>query len=558
MPNTTVLLNAKDTEVIIVGAGPTGLMAAALLTRCGVSVKILDKTEQQAHESRAFGVHAKSLELFLNMGLADEFLDRGLIAAGAQAFVNGRQVAELNFDDIGRTDTPYPFLLMVPQWDIEDILVNDLKQHGIQVEHNMEVTGLEQSNDSVTITAKGKDGTLRSIRGSYLIGADGAHSIVRKTLGLSFEGAPYPQGFLLADCKIHWPYDYDHMKIFLRERELAVYLPLRGKEIGRIIAVKPFSKAASEATQEASGSEPATLEEVQAAIREASGQDITLSDPQWVSHYRIHHRGVNKYREQRVFVAGDAAHIHSPAGGQGMNTGIQDAANLAWKLALALKGHASDILLDTYHSERWPIGQKILNYTDKLFAGMSSQKLWAAKLRNFLVPLFAGIITRIKPCRARLFHFISQLGIRYHDNYFLYDAPSSQKRPKHLTAGHRAPNGNIARDCDVFSLAAGYCFHLLVLSRKPLSRHDIDNLMKELHEIPTFIGLNIKIHVIAQSLMGRDKHIIRAESSQVFEVYGLTRNKPQALFLIRPDGYIAFESDHFDFEELRRFIQRYT
>ena len=547
----------SKTDVIIIGSGPTGLMTAALLVRCGISVRIIDKTEQQAHESRAFGVHAKSLELFLNMGIADQFLERGLITTGAQFFVNGRQVAEINFNDTGTTDTPYSFLLMVPQWDIEDILVDDLKKHGINVEHNLELVDFKQSDTSVVIEAKGKDGSI-FIEGEYLIGADGAHSIVRKTLGLTFEGAPYAQGFLLADCKIAWPYDYEHMKIFLHDCHLSVYLPLRGKEIGRIIAVKPLGTPTTATTAEAGGSEAATLDEVQSAVRQASCHDITLSDAHWVSAYRIHHRGVNKYREKRVFVAGDAAHIHSPAGGQGMNTGIQDAANLAWKIALTLKNKSPDSLLDTYNSERWPVGQKILKYSDKLFAGMSSQKPWVAKTRNFIVPLFAWTISHIKKCRARMFHFISQLGIRYHDNYFLYDAPSSQLTSKKLTAGHRAPNALIARNCDIFSLIRGYQFHVLVLSKKPLSRTDIDILLSQLNTLPKSIGLNLQIHIIAQMLMGRDERLIRAEAMQVFDVYGLTNKSSQALFLIRPDGYIAYQSTQLNITELKTFINRFN
>ena len=179
------------------------------------------------------------------------------------------------------------------------------------------------------------------VSATYLIGADGAHSIVRKTLGLTYQGEAYPQGFLLADCKIDWPLDYDHMKLFLRGRHFAVYLPLRGKDMCRVIAImgeQPAAASPGSREAEATSAEPISLDEVQTAFREACGPDVTLHDAVWTTRYRIHHRGVNKYREGRVFVAGDAAHIHSPAGGQGMNTGLQDAANLAWKLAAVIKG----------------------------------------------------------------------------------------------------------------------------------------------------------------------------------------------------------------------------
>ena len=153
---------------------------------------------------------------------------------------------------------------------------------------------------------------------------------------------------------------------------------------------------------------------------------MTLSDPVWTTRYRIHHRAVNKYRERRVFVAGDAAHIHSPAGGQGMNTGLQDAANLAWKLAAVLRGGAADALLDTYHSERWPVGQKVLEFTDRVFSTMTSQSGWIALIRNMLLPLFGAVITRSGTARSRAFHFISQLGIRYEESTFVKDGSHSR------------------------------------------------------------------------------------------------------------------------------------
>jgi 2-polyprenyl-6-methoxyphenol hydroxylase-like FAD-dependent oxidoreductase len=447
---------------------------------------------------------------------------------------------------------------MVPQWDIEAILVEDLRRLGVEVEHNVEVTGFEQSSQGVMVHAKDTAGASFDVSCSYLIGADGAHSIVRKTLGLSFEGAAYPQGFLLADCKITWPFDYDHMRLFLRGRSLAVYLPLKGKDVGRIIAIDPVASQ-KDAPIEAQGGSELSLDEVESALREASGRDIKLSDPVWTSRYRIHHRGVNKYGEGRVFVAGDAAHIHSPAGGQGMNTGLQDAANLAWKLALVLKGHAPGQLLDTYHSERWPVGQKVLNYTDKLFAGMSSQSGWVARLRNMLVPLLAATLSRSGTIRARAFHFLSQLGIRYHENEFVHDASSSDAPRawrEGLAAGRRAPNALIARNRDVFSLTQGYGFHVLAMSRTPLSREEIRSLSEKLDGLPSSPGIELETHIIAHSLIGRDERILQPESPQVFQAYGLTDEIPQALFFIRPDGYIAYRTDSLDVEGLREFIRQ--
>jgi 2-polyprenyl-6-methoxyphenol hydroxylase-like FAD-dependent oxidoreductase len=550
-------------DVIIVGSGPTGLMAATLLARCGISVRLLDKSEQQAHESRAFGVQAKSLELLQSIGLAEEFLNRGLIAGGAQVFQEGKQVAELNFDDIGRPDTPYSFVLMVPQWEIEAILADELARQGVEIEHNIEVTGFTQSNDGVVVQAKDKSGGSLELHGSYLIGADGAHSIVRKTLGLTFLGAPYPQGFLLADCKIDWPLDYEHMKFFITGRRFAVYLPLKGKEVCRVIALQPTETLPPAGTREAeaTSAEPISLDEVQSALRDAYGPDVTLSGALWTTRYRLHHRGVNKYQEGRVFVAGDAAHIHSPAGGQGMNTGLQDAANLAWKLALVIKGAAPAELLDSYHTERWPVGQKVLNYTDKMFSTMTSQSGWVAGIRNMLLPLFGAVISRSGTVRSRAFHFLSQLGIRYDESAFVKDGSTpgaGSAWREGPAAGRRAPNGLIARNRDVFSLIDGYRFHVLALSRKALAQGEVQALCAALSRLPRSIGIPLETHIIAHSLQGRDPRFIQAESNQVFEAFGLSLDTLQAVYLIRPDGYVAYRSDRLDISGLEEFIGKLT
>ena len=551
----------NDTDVIVVGAGPTGLMAATLLRCCGVRVRIFDKVAQAAQESRAFGIQAKTMELMLKLGLAEEFLKRGLTATGGQIFTDGAQVAQLDFDNIGREDTPFAMLFLLPQYDTEAILGDDLRSHGVEVERPVEVLGFAQTETGVTVQVRDAAGQESAVTAAYLIGADGAHSMVRKGLGLTFEGEAYPQSFMLADCRIAWPLDYNHFRIFLRGLHLAVFLPLRGRNFGRFIAIKADGAPLSAATAEASGADPLRLEEVQHAVREATGMEVTLSDPVWMTRYRIHHRGVKEYRRGRVFVAGDAAHIHSPAGGQGMNTGLQDAANLAWKLALALRGKGGEALLESYHAERWPVGQRVLQYTDRIFTMMSSQTGWVASVRNALVPLITGTLSKSGRLRAKAFSFISQLGIRYPAGYGLRDvvsehAPAAWREG--LTPGHRAPNGLAGRHLDVFDLTAGYGFHVLAFSRRALGAEEIAALSQGLRELPAPAGFALGTSLVANSLLGRDKRLIRAESSQAFDRYGITHESPEGLFLIRPDGYIAFRSDRLKFEPLAAFLREWA
>jgi 2-polyprenyl-6-methoxyphenol hydroxylase-like FAD-dependent oxidoreductase len=442
-------------------------------------------------------------------------------------------------------------VLMVPQWDIEAILVDDLRAHGVEVEHEVEVYDVRQSALGVMVSAAGADGTRFGVSAAYVLGADGAHSIVRKCLGLRFDGAPYPQSFLLADCRVEWPLDHDHLKVFVGDRNLAVFLPLRGREVGRVIAIQPFAEGAS--ADEPAGSAPVTLDEVAAAFRGVAKVPVTLHDARWVTRYRLHHRGVDRYGEGRVFVAGDAAHIHSPAGGQGMNTGLQDAANLAWKLALVLRGRAPATLLETYHAERWPVGQKILQRTDRLFAAMSSQQGWVARMRNLVLPLLAPRLAGLAPVRARAFRFVSQLGIRYRSNAFMLDTDPGAWRGG-APPGHRAPDARISAKRSVFDLLQGYRFNVLALSRRPLDGDEVDRCTTALGALPATLGLDVGAHLVARSLIGRDARFRQAESAEVFGAYGLSGGVPSAVYVVRPDGYVAYRAPGLDIDAAARFV----
>ncbi len=538
-----------DVEVAIVGAGPTGLLAALLLARLGVPVRIFDKSPTVAKESRAFGIQARTLELFQSLGLADDFLDRGLLAAGAQVFVAGRPAASFDFDDIGREDTPFPTLLILPQSDTEEILAEALREEGLEVERGSEAIGLEQDADGIALQVRFASGDESEIRAAYVIGADGAHSLIRKRLGLTFEGAPYPQTFLLADCRVAWPLDHARFKLFLNDDAFGIYVPMRGRGYARVITTA--LAGGGEARIGSEGAAALPIGEVEQAFRRAVNGDVTLSDPVWTSRYRVHHRGVNRYRVGRAFVAGDAAHIHSPAGGQGMNTGLQDAANLAWKLALVLRG-APESLLDSYDSERRPVGERVLSATDRMFSLVTSQTGWIAGLRDALVPIFGATIARSGIARARAFRFISELGIRYHAGGAVAPDPAGWNEGP--APGHRAPDAPISHRCRVFDLIGGYRFHLLALSREPLDEDRVGSISAELGRLRAEAGFDLRTQLVAHSLVGRDPRLIQAENGAVFAAYGLGAGRKQALYLLRPDGYVAWRAPSLDFAPLRRFL----
>lgn len=342
---------AQDCEVLVVGAGPAGLMAATLLARSGVSVILVEKRGEATRESRAFAVQARTLELMRSLGLAKRFIANGVRADSVNIHVQGRFRGGLDFTRARADDTPFPFILMIPQSRTEAILAEDCAANGVTIARGNEVTGIVEADDGVVATVRDADGAERTIRAAYVVGGDGSRSIVRRAAGLGWTGDMFPQRFLLADCRVDWPLDHDRFRVFMNGPLIGLFLPLDGENLSRVMATD-MSGTAGFGSEDASTAAPLDLAEMQRGLEAAIALPVTLSDPVWVTRYRAHHRHVDRYAKGRCFVAGDAAHIHSPAGGQGMNTGLQDAANLAWKLAAVLRHGADPALLDSYDAER--------------------------------------------------------------------------------------------------------------------------------------------------------------------------------------------------------------
>ncbi|HVK61852.1 MAG TPA: FAD-dependent monooxygenase, partial [Bdellovibrionales bacterium] len=358
----------ENFDVLIVGAGPTGLMLAHLLALQGIKFRIIDENSARVIESRALAIQARSMELFQNIGLVDRFLSRGTQVSGIIAYMNGKPFLGFEFSGIGRKDTPYPYLFMLSQSITEEILEESLGEFGVKVQRQTSLDRFEQRENKVIAHIKHSDGKDETVEAKYLVGCDGAKSRVRKYSGLTFEGGTYDQEFMLADAKVKWSLPYDRLQAFIGRTGLAVFFPLKGSEYSRIIIVGKNEKGTRSAEQHLTTKEPLQLEELQKKFEETIEHKVVLESPLWMTRYRVHHRSVERMQVGRIFLAGDSAHIHSPAGGQGMNTGLQDAANLAWKLALVIKGKASSDLLETYDFERMPIARKLLSFTDRIFS----------------------------------------------------------------------------------------------------------------------------------------------------------------------------------------------
>ena len=385
-------MNDTDCQVLVVGAGPTGLVLAAELLARGIRTRIIDQGDGVSLQARAIGLHARTLEVLDTMGLAERFVAHGQVVRHLRFYSEGRCLASLEF---GRCGSRFGFVLDLPQDQTERLLRARVAELGGVVENGAELTGLAAGREVVTATVGGR-GTITA---EYVVGCDGAHSRVRRELGLTFHGQPYPQDWLLADVLLDWDLREDAAHAFFRPDGLPViFFPMRGQ---RWRVTLPFA-----------GSRPAgapTVAEIQRLTSQRAPRPVSVSDPTWLADFRCHRRSASAYRRGRVLLAGDAVHIHTPAGGQGLNTGMLDAHNLAWKLALVASGQASDALLDTYGAERRPVAEEVLELTHILIRyGTMSDPLKRAA-RDLVVPALA----RTPVVQRRAARRISQVYVTY-------------------------------------------------------------------------------------------------------------------------------------------------
>jgi 2-polyprenyl-6-methoxyphenol hydroxylase-like FAD-dependent oxidoreductase len=404
MPSRTAGVTIMDTRVLIVGAGPTGLMLANQLGRRGVRPLLIDRHSGPAQQTRAIGVQARTLEIYAKLGIAQRALELGTLAHGANMWTQAQRRARIPVGDIGKGLSPFPFVLMLGQDDNERIMGEKLRDWGVDVQWNTELVGVEQHTDFVVASLKQPDGSLRSVAAEWVAGCDGARSSVRDLCHIEFMGAPYEHVFFVADTVATGDMVPDELNVYLWKKGFHLFFPMRGPDRWRVIGILPASLR---------DRPDVGFDDVIPQVREAAGSHLTFRECLWFSTYRIHHRSAGHFREGRCFLLGDAAHIHSPMGAQGMNTGLQDAYNLAWKLALVVNGEAEDALLDSYEAERRPVAERLLRTTDRAFMLIVADTPLAALFRTRIIARMAAIAMRRERIRQLAFRTISQIGIRY-------------------------------------------------------------------------------------------------------------------------------------------------
>ncbi len=410
-------------DVLVVGAGPVGLTLAAELARYGLSVRIVDKAAHPTTTSKALAIWSRSLELFDRMGCTDPFLAAGIQGHGASIRSGGQVLGHARLDAI---PSVYNFALMIPQRDTERLMAAHLAQFGVSVERIVELASFADQGDHVRATLRHGDGRAETIDCHWLVGCDGAHSTVRHGLGVEFAGAPEPNDWVLADVMLTGPSapPADEVSLYLHRDGLVVIFPMPGPRF-RVVATLGATDPATPRPQP-------SLEGVQALIDARTGGGFTAEDPQWLANFRVHERKVADYRMGRVFLAGDAAHIHSPAGGQGMNTGMQDAINLAWKLAMVRHGVADPDLLLSYSPERSAVGEMVLRNAGRMTEMATLAHPAAQGLRNLVLRFALGLA----PIRDRMALQMSEIEIAYAESPL---SVGVQRGAHGLTAGARLP-----------------------------------------------------------------------------------------------------------------------
>jgi 2-polyprenyl-6-methoxyphenol hydroxylase-like FAD-dependent oxidoreductase len=396
----------SDTDVLIAGAGPTGLVLAIWLRRLNVRVRIIDKTAEPGTTSRALAIQARTLELYRQLGLADAVVAAGRRMEALNLWVAGTRVAHAVLGDMGTGISPYPYALIFPQDEHERLLIDRLRDLGVDVERQTELLGFQEEGDRVIAQLKTPSGATVPLTAAYIAGCDGARSAVRTALGIGFPGGTYEHLFYVADVEARGAPMDGELHVALDRNDFLAVFPLKQDSHARLIGTVRAAEG-----RDADG---LSWDDVSRRVIEWMHIDVTRVN--WFSTYHVHHRVADRFRQGRAFLAGDAAHIHSPVGGQGMNTGIGDAANLAWKLASVVHGRAQASLLETYEPERIAFARRLVATTDEAFTGVTSDRLFARFVRLRLVPLVLPLGFSLRRLRRFMFRTVSQTSINYRDS----------------------------------------------------------------------------------------------------------------------------------------------
>ncbi len=512
-------ISTKQTDVLIIGAGPTGLSLACQLIRYDIDFIIIDKSGGVTDYSKALGVHARTLEIYEQLDIAEKAVSQGTIAGKVRMLVGAKVRGEVDLSHMGQGLSQYPYMLVLEQSKNERLLYDYMQAHGKDVLWQTELESFLQTDAMVTAQVKTASGESITIEAKYLVGCDGPKSLVRHALGLGFEGSTFERLFYVADVQIDWSFPHNALHVCLARSSGMAFFPMSGEKRYRIVGVFPedFNKDEGETL----------YEEIEQRIKDESQIDLNISHVNWFSTYKVHTRHVEKFSSGRCFLAGDSAHVHTPAGGQGMNTGIQDAYNLAWKLAFVLQGKADTKILDSYNQERLKNAKHLVQSTDRMFNLVSSSGWLLKFMRTVVMPALAQYIINLKVVRNSFFPFISQIGISYRDS-----ALSKHDGNEEFTikAGDRMPYF-LVDGASIYDKLREPKFHLLAFTY---------NVQTASNEIESDYVNMLDYQVLPLS-------------PDVAKTFGT--DKPFTV-LLRPDNYIGFISPKTSLDEVEIYLKQ--
>ena len=498
--------------VLIVGAGPTGLTMALELNRYGIPVRIIDKQIKPVVHSNALAVQTRTLYAWDDMGLLPDAIAAGHKIKGLYLYSNQKKLARIN---LALLKGKMHFVLGLSQHKTEKMLIAHLREKNIVVEMEVSIVDLQEKANGTRVVLQNKEGNKEELDTQWLIACDGGHSFIREKLGIPFIGKELPQHFVLADAEVKTDLEKDEGQFFISAKGVFMFLPFDAK-YSRIIAEVSRDPVLKDA-------KTLTYAQVKQLALEFCSKKLEISEPIWTSGFWVHENMIANYRHTNIFFAVDAAHIHSPAGGQGMNTGIQDAYNFAWKLALVVKGKAQETLLDTYQAERYPIGKIILQRTTFLTNIITTQNYFLRHVRNFII----FYISKLPFLQKKIVNTLSQLNIAYADSPLVKDCIPDQPGPRAGTFKADMPP-------ELAEQIKGKAFVLLIFSGEEKNSNKIT-------EFKTTFRYTEWIKLIL---------VNNSEWDKTFEV----KDKP-ILYLIRPDKYIGFRGGLEHTQELEKYFE---
>lgn len=501
-------------DVVIIGAGPTGLMAAVQLARFNINFLIIDSKQGPTEQSRAIVMTARSMEVYEQLGISDTAIAQGRFIKDLSIYIKGKEKATAHIGEFGKGKTDFSYMLAFEQSKNETLLAEKLNFYQQDISWSTELLAIRRQEQIFEIDVKNLKNTAQAVEkftAKYVIGCDGAKSIVRHSFNFSFKGGTYENQFYVADTVLKWNKDPNTLVLCPSRKNFCGFFPMAGGNSHRIIGTMP---------KEFNDHEAVSFAEIENSIKETVIFPIEIEKINWFSVYKLHHRCVQKFDDGNCFLAGDAAHIHSPAGGQGMNTGLQDAYNLTWKLALVLKNIASENILVTYNEERLPFAKWLLKFTDRAFAVMTSSNIFIAWIRNTIIPSFVNLFLEKKSVRSAMFNSVSQLQWSY-KNCSVSKNMSLQKLK--FTAGDRLPYILVNKE-SIYKHLTAPAFHLLLIGNAEVS-FPSDECIKQ-------VTLDI----------------------EDWKAFGVT--KPLYI-LVRPDNYIALVADEMNKETLDSYLKQY-